>query len=341
MIKANAYGFGDILIAKKLEEFGINYFGVADFEEGVRLRDNGINSKIMVMNTSKSSIPMLIKHKLEPVIYSMELLNEMMTKAGTLLTNQKPYPIHIKVNTGMNRWGFDNYEIPGLIKRLKRYSKDIIIESLYSHFASAEDHENLFTIKQINNFRKIKNQFEEAFSYNIATHIHNSRGLINFSHTISEFNFSRIGIALYGLSEHPNFKPIGELRCRILQVRSLQPNERVGYNGGFVANKPMKIATIPFGYADGLQRGWGNGSLKFYYKGHFLPTIGHISMDSCSVDVTDVFSSSAVSDNSSLVNEEIIYFGKDRPIWDLSKELNTIPYEIVSTLSRRIKRVYN
>ena len=95
MIKANAYGFGDILMAKKLEEFGINYFGVADFEEGVRLRDNGINSKIMVMNTSKSSIPMLIKHKLEPVIYSMELLNEMMTNAGTLLTNQKPYPIHI------------------------------------------------------------------------------------------------------------------------------------------------------------------------------------------------------------------------------------------------------
>ena len=344
MIKANAYGFGDVSMTKKMEEFGVNYFGVADFEEGVRLRDNGINSKIMVMNTSKSSIPMIIQYKLEPVIYSMDLLNAMIDQIDQILINEtnEPYPIHIKINTGMNRWGFNIEEIPELIKQLQTFSKHLIINSLYSHFPSAKNQsDNIFTMQQIELFLKITRMFQEGFDYNISQHIHNSAGSMNFTKTVSPFNFSRIGIGLYGLLKDPNLQSIGELRCRISQVRDLKTMETVGYNRAFVSNKEMKIATIPFGYADGLQRSWGNGKLKFYYKGHLLPTVGDISMDSCSIDVSDLFHHFQGLENNTLVNEEIIYFGKDRPIWELSEELETIPYEIVATLSRRIKRIYN
>ena len=344
MVKANAYGFGDVLMAKKMEEFGVDYFGVADFDEGIRLRNNGIQSPIMVMNTSKSSLQTLVEFKLEPVIYSMDLLKSVIEKIDHNLFNNKnePYPIHIKINTGMNRWGFDNNEVPALIEKLQIYSNHLYIKSIYSHFPSAKNPvDNSFTLEQLDNFLKIYSVFQESFEYSINQHIHNSFGLINFPRTTSCFNYSRLGLALYGLLNHPHLFQIGELKCRISQVRDLQINETVGYDRLFIAKKPMKIATIPFGYADGLQRGWGNGKLKFYYKGCLLPTVGSISMDSCSIDVTPLFYTDEIIENSSLVNEEVIYFGKDRSIWTLSKELNTIPYEIVASLSRRIKRVYN
>jgi len=344
MIKANAYGFGDILMTKKMKQFGVNYFAVADFEEGVRLRQNDINSSIMVMNTSKSSMKMIIENRLEPVIYSMDMLNCVIDSLKLQLNNEKtdPYPVHLKINTGMNRWGFDIEEIPDLITRLKSHSTCILIKSLYSHLSSAENNKyQIFTQNQIKTFIKIKNKFQEALKYNIKTHIHNSFGLINFPNTISDFNYSRIGIGLYGGFQNPNLKPIGELRCRVSQIRNLKPNDSVGYNREFVAKKSMQIATIPFGYADGLQRSWGNGILKFYYKGYLLPTVGNISMDSCSIDVTNLVNNSKLPGNDSLlVDDEIVYFGKERSIWDLSKELNTIPYEIIATLSRRIKRIY-
>jgi len=343
MVKANAYGFGDILMTKKMKEFGINYFAVADFEEGMRLRNQSIHSPIMVMNTSKSSIEMIIKNTLEPVIYNMNILHCLIDSLKSRSNNQKinPYPIHIKINTGMNRWGFDIEEISELITKLKSYSKCISVKSIYSHLSSAANNkDHIFTQSQIQDFIKIKNEFQAAFKYSIKAHIHNSFGLINFTNTISDFHYFRIGIALYGGFKNPNLKPIGELRCRVSQIRSLKPNDSVGYNREFVAKKSMKIATIPFGYADGLQRSWGNGILKFYYKGYLLPTVGNISMDSCSIDVTDLFNDPAVSTDSLLVDDEIIYFGKERSIWDLSKELNTIPYEITATLSRRIKRIY-
>ena len=151
MVKANAYGFGDIFIAKKMEQLGINYFGVADFEEGVRLRNNGVKSPIMVMNTAKSSIQMIINNKLEPVIYSKEILAWIIHKNEHRVITQKkpPCPIHIKINTGMNRWGFNLTEIPELIKTLKCYPKHIIVKSLYSHFSSADNrNDDIFTEKQ-------------------------------------------------------------------------------------------------------------------------------------------------------------------------------------------------
>ena len=344
MVKANAYGFGDVLMTKKMEEFGINYFGVADFDEGIRLRNNGIKSSIMVMNTSKSTIQMIMKYRLEPVIYSMDLLNEIIKQRDQFVINEtnQPYPVHIKINTGMNRWGFNLDQIPDLIKRLQRCSKSIMIKSIYSHLSSAQNEiDDHFTIEQINNFLLISAMFQEGFKYDISQHIHNSSGLLNFTKTLLPFDFLRLGIGLYGLLDDPKLQPVGELRCRISQVRDLKLNETVGYNRLFIANKKMKIATIPFGYADGLQRSWGNGILKFYFRGHLLPTVGNISMDSCSIDVSDIFDQDSSMDNNSLINEEMIYFGQDRPIWELAKELNTIPYEIIATLSRRIKRIYN
>ena len=139
---------------------------------------------------------------------------------------------------------------------------------------------------------------------------------------------------LHGL-KNSNLKSILELRCRIAQIRDLNINDTVGYSREYVVTKKMQIAIIPFGYADGLQRSWGNGNLKFYFKGYLLPTVGNISMDSCAIDITNIFAKNLINDG-----DEVVYFGKERSIWDLSNELNTIPYEIIATLSRRIKRVY-
>lgn len=335
MVKANAYGHGDIEVVQKMEKLGIRHFGVADFEEGVRLRAHNIKSSIMVMNPGVHSVEVLIKHNLEPVIYNEIILNELVKSIENISAEEKnktPVLVHIKINTGMNRWGFNASEIQQLIISLKEFKK-IQIKSIYSHLASSENkRDDQFTIAQINELIKIKKQFTFGLNIPIKLHIHNSFGLLRFVDTLSAFDYSRIGLALYGGIKDVNLKPISELRCLISQIRIIRKNDTVGYDQKFIAKKRMKIGVVPFGYADGLQRAWGNGGLKFYYKGSLLPTVGNISMDSCIVDLSQV--------QDICEGDEIIYFGKQRLISDLAKELNTIPHEIMSTLSRRIKRVY-
>ncbi len=334
MIKANAYGCGDILIAKKLSKLGVNYFGVADFEEGIRLRDNGIKGPIMVMNTTVDSVEKIIEYNLEPVVNKKEILLSIIktnTKASSTLI-----PIHIKINTGMNRWGVNPSDLSSIIKLIQSSSKKIVIRSIYSHLSSAENrHHDRFTDVQINKFLKIKKLFDTNFQYHIHTHILNSFGFKYFSSKINQFDHLRIGIALYTGFKNSNLKSILELRCKIAQIRELNINDTVGYSREFVVKKKMQIAIIPFGYADGLQRSWGNGTLKFYFKGHLLPTVGNISMDSCAIDITSLYNTNMINDG-----DEVIYFGKERSIWNLASELNTIPYEILATLSKRIKRIY-
>ena len=332
ILKANAYGHGDVDMAQKMEELNINYFGVADFEEGLRLRRFGIKGHIMVMNPGLNNLSTIIENHLEPVIYNHEMLHELGVLAqNNIIRTPSNIRIHIKINSGMNRWGFNLLELSGVIKALKQFS-NITIVSIYSHFSSAETIEqDVFTKCQTEVLMKAYNLFQSQFDYTINLHLFNSAALLrNFLTTDS--TLLRVGILLYGGLPHNDLNPVSELRCAISQIREINSGDSVGYERKFIASGRKKIAIIPFGYADGLQRHWGNGTLKFFHKKQLLPTIGNISMDSCVLDISGIDIS---------VGDDVLYFGKERPIWELANELNTIPYEIMATLSRRIKRVYH
>ncbi len=333
MVKANAYGHGDIMMTKKMEQLGINFFGVADFEEGLALRKSGVKSTIIVMNPGINNVRTIINEGLEIVVYNTEILRQVISFAKEKNKTDQSIRIHIKINTGMNRWGFCLADLSDLIAIIKS-EKSLKVASIYSHLSSAHNKkDDNFTMEQIDRFLVVKSEFSNHFRYKIHSHIFNSKGWNRFRNKISSlFSHSRIGIALYGGFKHLELKPISELKCSVSQIRNIGPNEYVGYNNNFISKKNLKIGIIPFGYADGLQRNWGNGVLRFYYKGKFLPTIGEISMDSCVIDLSGVFDIS--------VGDDVLYFGSARPIWNLANELNTIPYEIMATLSRRIKRVY-
>ena len=332
MVKANAYGHGDVSIAQTLAEWNIDYFGVADFEEGIRLRNHNITTPIMVMNPGINNISAIIENNLEPVIYNNMILSKLLQYVKKSKIDIKPrVRVHIKINTGMNRWGFNVSEIPQLIKELVS-QKNIIIESVYTHLASAENqNDDLFTKNQINELIRLQKLFQKNFNYLVKIHVSNSSAFLRNLQQ-NELNYNRTGILIYCVVEHKSLKPIAELKCPILQIREIDKGSSVGYGRNFIAQSKLKIGVIPFGYADGLQRAWGNGVLKFYYQNQLISTIGNISMDSCMVDISEI-------DNIS-VGDDVVYFGEKRPIWQLANELNTIPYEITSTLSRRIKRVY-
>ena len=334
MVKANAYGHGDIAISLKMEELGVNYFGVADFEEGIRLRDSGIKNSIIVMNPGVQNIGAVMDYNLEPVIYSNKILLALQDAIckNDSICKTNPISIHLKINTGMNRWGFNKSEIPDLIDTLKNINT-IKIKSIYSHLASSKNlKDDSFTYNQIQKFTNYTLKFQNSFKYTIKTHIHNSSGLIRFYNKNNSFQYARIGLALYGGMKDVNFEPIAELKCLVSQIRNIDKGDSVGYNRTFVAQDKMKIGLVPFGYADGLQRSWGNGKLRFLYDKILVPVVGQISMDSCIVDITEV--------EKSKEGDNIILFGKNRSIFDLSKELETIPYEITAGLSKRIHRVF-
>ena len=333
MVKANAYGHGDIAISRTLQALDIvDYFGVADFEEGVRLRNHDITVPIMVMNPGLNNISAIIENNLEPVIYNNSIFSKLIEYMKNTNKNlQDNVRVHIKINSGMNRWGFNSSDIPVFIQKLVG-QKNITLGSVYTHLASAENKkDDVFTKHQINELIKAQKLFQKEFNYPINTHISNTSAFLrNFES--NQLNYMRTGLLIYGGIEHKLLKPIAELKCPILQIREIEAGDSVGYGRNFIAQSNLKIGVLPFGYADGLQRAWGNGVLKFYFQSQLVPTVGNISMDSCIVDLSAI-------DNIS-VGDDVIYFGEKRPIWDLANELDTVPYEITSTLSRRIKRVY-
>jgi len=332
MVKANAYGHGDIVIAKKMENCGISYFGVADFEEGIRLRNNGVQQSIMVMNPGVNNLEAIIKHNIDPVIYNKTMLSALIQYVNNTNPTLNKVQIHIKINTGMNRWGFDISELPEILWELKNQQR-IQVVSIYSHLASADiSSDDFFTLNQIKKLLNASALFTKELNYKTPIHILNSSGVLRGFNTSQKFHYSRVGIMLYGGGDHPKLDPISELRCTISQIREVDNGASIGYQRKFISDRKLRIGIIPFGYADGLQRQWGNGVLKFYFQNQFIPTVGNISMDSCIVDLSAI-------DNIS-VGDDVVYFGEKRPIWDLANELGTIPYEITSTLSMRIKRIY-
>ncbi len=326
VLKANAYGFGDILLAKKIIKEGIKNIAVADFEEGLRLRNHGVSASIMIMYPGLNNLKPIIQNNLEPTIYSFEMLNRLVLEAKNF---KNEILFHLKIDTGMGRYGFLPSELKSVIIKIKN-QKSLKIKSVFSHLASSNNKKDrAFSLLQIKKFQIQKKLFEKSFSYKIKFHILNSYGVINYSN--ATFDMVRVGFGLYYGFNNKKTSCIGELKSTISQIKSIKKGDSIGYNRSFIAKKNMKIGIVPIGYADGLKRCWGNQKLSFYRNKSHLPILGEISMDSCVIDLGNL--------KTAKEGDEVILFGGTQNIFELSSRLNTIPYEITATLSKRIRRV--
>ena len=323
VVKAYAYGHGDIIIAKKLEKLGVDAFWVADFEEGGRLRKNKITKPIIVANPGLKSINEIIHNQLEVVIYNFTLL--------TLYSKlNKTINIHIKLNTGMNRYGFNQNELKKVIEILKK-SPNLNVKSICSHLAASENaSKDEFTLAQFNKFEKACDTFFNEIGYTVDRHILNTHGVLRFPH--KKYEMVRLGIGLYGAVENKNLKEISVLKSIITQIRTIKKGGSIGYNASFIAKKEITVGVIPFGYADGLNRKLSAKNGCVLVNDTPCLIIGKISMDSCIIDLKGV---------KAKTGDKVIIFGGENTIFSISEKLETIPYEIYATLNRRIKRIYS
>ncbi|MDR1729295.1 MAG: bifunctional UDP-N-acetylmuramoyl-tripeptide:D-alanyl-D-alanine ligase/alanine racemase [Prevotellaceae bacterium] len=329
MVKANAYGSGDIEVARTLQHNGCDYLAVAVADEGAVLRREGIDIPIVVMNPETGSFHKILENNLEPEIYSFRLLEQMISEAERQGINE--YPVHIKIDTGMHRLGFEPAEIDRLIDRLKS-QKNVMIRSVFSHLAGADDEKfDAFTEEQINRFKEVKEKIDNAFPHKIIYHILNSAGTERFSQY--QFDMVRLGIGLYGISavNSPKVEEVSTLKTNILQIKRIPATETTGYSRKGTFKRDSVIGVLPVGYADGYNRKFGNGEGKMLINGQLVPVVGNICMDLCMIDLTGIEAQEG---------DSVTVFGKGYSFKNLAAQLNTIPYEILSNVSRRVKRVY-
>tara|TARA_B100000809_G_C15123026_1_gene525055 strand:- start:1387 stop:2388 length:1002 start_codon:yes stop_codon:yes gene_type:complete len=329
MVKAFSYGLGTYDVAKLLEENKVDYLGVANTFEGIELRKAGIKLPIMVMKPEVDSFDLVVEYQLTPTLFSQHALERLIDTVD----NSKPLAISIKIDTGMHRLGFDSTEISELTKTLKANSF-LKIESIFSHLAAAEDpKEDEFSCHQIKTFISIANTISENFSYPIDQHILNSNGIVRF--TDSQFDMVRLGIGLYGISSDKktqnNLLPASTLKSKIAQIKHIKKGETVGYNRRGVATENITIATIPVGYADGLNRNLSNGNWSMIVNNQKAPIVGNVCMDMVMIDVTNINCN---------VGDEAFIFSAKNTIIEMSKCIGTIPYEILTSYSPRVKRVF-
>lgn len=329
MVKALSYGSGTYEIANILQHHGVDYLGVAIADEGVKLRKAGITTRIMVMNPDENSISDIVDYQLEPEIYSFKILNFFLKKIKNFST--KKLPVHIKIDTGMKRLGFCDYEIDELANILKD-SNSIYAKSVFSHLVGTDEaiHDD-FTNKQILKFNKVCDILSENLPYKFDKHILNSSGIERFPNAV--FDMVRIGIGIYGFSPNNNDKlqNVSTLKTRISQIKKLKKGETIGYSRKWTAKQDSRIAIIPIGYADGLSRQLSNGVGEVLVNGQKAFIVGNVCMDMCMIDITNI---SAQDD------DEVIIFGDNYTANEIAKKLNTIPYEIITGISERVKRVY-
>ena len=330
LVKANAYGHGAVQFASLMEEAGADYLAVAYPVEGFELRQAGIKSPIMVLTAGTDSFDQIVNYGLEPGIpnmYSLKVLCNVLEKRG-----MTDFPVHIKLDTGMHRLGFMTEELAELMDFMKE-CKAVKIKSIYSHLAASDDPScDEFTLGQIELFQKNADTLSESLGYKPMYHILNSAGIERF--TQYQFDMVRLGIGIYGVSAIPGNKlaPVASFKCKVLQVKALKPEDgTIGYGRhGKIAPEGTVIATIPVGYADGIDRHLSRGNGSFMVNGHKVPTIGNICMDMCMLDVTGL---------DVKVGDTVTIFGEDPTITDLAEVLGTIPYEILTSVPRRIERI--
>jgi alanine racemase len=329
MVKASAYGAGSKQIAKTLQEHRVDYLAVAVADEGSELRKAGITASILIMNPELTTFKTMFNYKLEPEIYNFHILESLIREAEK--EGVTHFPIHVKIDTGMHRLGFKPEDIPLLVKRLKEQTS-VIPRSIFSHFAGSDSSEfDDYTRLQIALFDKASTEFQKAFPHKVLRHIANSAAILRFPE--AQFDMVRLGIGLYGINPTDNsiLQNVSTLKTTILQINNLSEGETVGYNRNGKLTRNSRIASLPIGYADGLNRKLGNGNFYCMVNGQKAPYIGNICMDVCMIDVTDI--ECREGDNA-------IIFGDALPITCIAKKLETISYEILTAVSARVKRIY-
>ncbi len=329
MVKASAYGAGALEVSKTLQEHRVDYLAVAVADEGSELRKVGITSSIIVMNPELTAFKTMFDYQLEPEVYSFHLLNELIKAAEKEgVTN---FPIHIKLDTGMHRLGFTPNDIPELIKRLQTQNA-VIPRSVFSHLVGSDSAQfDSFTRKQIEIFDEASTELQNAFSHKILRHICNTAGIERYPD--AQFDMCRLGLGLYGVDPSTNkiIHNVATLKSTILQIHDVQKDETVGYSRKGRLVRDSRIAAIPIGYADGLDRYLGNGNAYCLVNGEKAPFVGNICMDVCMIDVTDI---------NCKEGDKVEIFGDNLPVTVLSDKLETIPYEILTSVSNRVKRIY-
>jgi alanine racemase len=331
MVKAFSYGSGSFEIASLLQFHGVDWLGVAYADEGVVLRKGGIRIPIMVMNTENSSFDLLVEYNLQPVIYSFSLLrtfDRWLKKEGI-----SSFPVHIELETGMNRLGFPPDDLDLLLQTLPGTAFTVL--SVFSHFAASEEaQQDAFTEHQATLYHSAAQRLEKTLGYPFLRHIANSAGIIR--HPQLQLDMVRLGIGLYGIdpsgSARLQLQEVSTLKTTIAQIKHLHSGDTIGYNRKGVAAANTVIATVRIGYADGYSRSLGNGVGKMWIKGWLAPTIGIISMDMTMIDITGI---PAVKEG-----DEVVVFGKELSVNQLAMWSQTIPYEILTSVSQRVKRIY-
>ena len=331
MIKAFGYGTGDVELAKILEKEGlIDYFGVAYVNEGITLREEGITTPIMVMNTGVINLEKVIAFNLEPTIYNPDQL--------AALIHINPNDIsriaaHIKIDSGMHRLGFSKKEIGEVVFTLLEHEVKVV--GAYTHLASSpESYHDDFTEEQINYFDESYNLLSDKLGYKPVRHVLNSAGILRFADR--QYEMVRAGMGIYGIdpsnTQQDRFKPISRFVTRISQINKLNAGDTVGYvRKGKIDKDGTLIAVLPVGYADGYKRSWSNGNAKVYINGKLAPTIGNVCMDMIFVDVTGIECS---------IGDEVELFGPQINIQALAEKANTIDYEVMTSIGSRVVREY-
>ena len=330
LVKANAYGHGAVEFAAMMQSCGADYLAVALPVEGMELRQAGISLPILVLTAGTDFFEEIIDNHLEPGIpnlYTLKALCEVLASRGL-----RGFPVHIKLDTGMHRLGF----MPGELPELMDFLKDcpwVKVKSVYSHLAAAEDpSSDDFTLGQIRMFMEGAGALSDSLGYKPMWHILNSAGIERFPQY--QFDMVRLGIGIYGISSLPGVRlaPVASLKVKVLQVKTLGPQDgTIGYGRyGQIAPEGTVIATVPVGYADGIDRHLGRGRASFSLNGHRVPTIGNICMDMCMLDVTGV---------PAKAGDTVTVFGENPTVSELADILGTIPYEILTSVPRRIERV--
>lgn len=331
MVKAAGYGTGTFEVANMLEQQGVNFLAVAFADEGVTLREAGITMPIVVLNADSDSFELMLDYRLEPEIYNrLSLLSfaETVRRHG-----EASYPIHIKLDTGMHRLGFERKDIDSLIQTLKEIP-ELYVSSIFSHLAGSDEPRfDAFTRSQIALFDELSSCLTAAFpGHHILRHIANSAAIERFPE--AQFDMVRLGIGLYGISavHQEQLLPVSTLRSRIVQIKDIPVGDSIGYGRHkIVTDHPIRIATVPIGYADGLNRHLSQEHWSFIVNGQPAPIVGNICMDTCMIDITGIDAKE---------NDSVTIFGEEASIIRMAEVLGTIPYEIMTSVSERVKRIY-
>jgi alanine racemase len=330
MVKAFGYGVGSLELAKTLQNYGCEYLAVAVADEGEELRKEGISVPLMVMNPELSSFNLLFEYLLEPEVYNFQLLDALIKESAR--RGFISFPIHVKTDTGMHRLGFDIEDIPLVCDKIKRQS-GLKIRSVFTHLAGSDDPAlDDYTRYQLDTFKEISSRMEKELGHPVLKHVLNSAGIERF--TDYQMDMVRLGISLYGISASgavKDLRSVCSLKTVVLQTRKLKIGDTVGYGRHGVLKRDSTIAVIPIGYADGYDRRLGNGVGEVLIRGKRCPTVGNICMDTCMIDVTDIEAKEG---------DEVFIFNEHLTVSEIADKLNTIPYEILTSVSPRVKRIY-